>query len=183
MLFLLFLFLLKVFLSVLRHFKAHASKFRCTVFVVDRFKFRALRHIEVKYFFYKVFCTLAQFWLFQMCIFLNRLSPNVFVSTHFSSEIEGTSGKDCWTVLNHGIRRQTSFHHVLSEPYLSVRWLCQIRVPLKESERTCDMHFKLKWSQNILFHLEDLTCLVGVVSYVNNIRDDRWINLFIFTSN
>lgn len=182
-LFIIFLFLLKIFLRVLRHLKTHAPELRRAVLVVDCAQLGVFGHVEVQNFFYEVLCTRAQFWFLHMRAFLHTFGPYIFVPAHLAGKIKCTGSQHGRRVLDHGVWWQASFHHVLGKPHLGLRGLSQVAESLKEPVWAGDVHFKVKTRQNMLFHLQNLAGLVGVVSYIDYICDYGWVDFLVFAGN
>ena len=141
--FLLFLFLLEVFLSVLRNFQTHAPVLWRAVLIVNCLKLLVLGHARVQNFLYQVLGARAQLNLLNVGAFRNLLSPDVRITTHLTCKVERAGRKHRWGVFDHRVRYKAALHHVLGEETLGFSRLCEVAVALKEAVSAGYVQFKV----------------------------------------
>jgi len=141
--FLLFLFLLEVFLSVLGNFQTHTPVLWRAVLIVNCLKLVVLGHARVQNFLYQVLSARAQLDLFNVSAFRNLTSPDVRITTHLTCKVERTGRKHRWGVFDHRVRYKAALHHVLGEEALGFSRLCEVAVAFKEAVSASYVHFEV----------------------------------------
>ena len=97
--------------------------------------------------------------------------------------VDSSNGLEGLIELTHLWIKKTQLQHILRQVEGNSIKLCYFGKSLEESERCGQTQIEIKREENLLLHIEDLICLISIISHKHKILKKWWIYLFILSNN